>query len=58
MGVDGGGDADVGVAEGLLYGDKFDGLLQEQRRWDAAEAAVVSLMASPAVWPGCGFVAV
>jgi hypothetical protein len=30
VGVDGGGDADVGVAEEFLDDDEFDALLQEQ----------------------------
>ncbi|MFX4295381.1 hypothetical protein [Streptomyces bohaiensis] len=32
MGVDGGGDADVGLAEELLADDKFDSLFQQQGR--------------------------
>lgn len=31
VGVDVGGDADVGVSEEFLDGDEFDALLQEQR---------------------------
>lgn len=37
VGVDGGGDADVGVAEEFLDHDEFDSLLQEQRRGRMAE---------------------
>jgi hypothetical protein len=32
VGVDGGGDADVGVAEEFLDDDEFDALFQEERR--------------------------
>lgn len=37
MGVDGGGDADVGVAEEFLDHDEFDALFQEQGRSRVAE---------------------
>ncbi|OKJ28033.1 hypothetical protein AMK24_30605 [Streptomyces sp. CB02366] len=38
VGVDGGGDADVGVAEGFLDDDEFDALFQEQGGGGVPEA--------------------
>ncbi|GGT26490.1 hypothetical protein GCM10010222_80370 [Streptomyces tanashiensis] len=38
VGVDGGGDADVGVAEEFFDDDEFDALFQEQGGGGAAEA--------------------
>ncbi|KOV50718.1 hypothetical protein ADL00_42840 [Streptomyces sp. AS58] len=56
VGVDGGGDADVGVAEEFLDHDEFDALLQEQRggrmpevvEADATEASLAE------AWRRCG----
>jgi hypothetical protein len=47
VGVDGGGDADVGVAEEFLDDDEFDALLQEERR-----GRVTEVVESDAAEPG------
>lgn len=57
VGVDGGGDADVGVAEEFLDHDEFDALFQEQGRGGVpevveADAAAAGLAEEPGEGPG------
>ena len=51
MGIQGGGDANVGVAEEFLDGDEFDALFQKEGRGRVAEDEAPDLTQIVARWP-------